>query len=254
LGRYFAKLALKKAQYKSYRDETSREWIRRLGFPDEDIHVCPDLAFALDLPIPKSGDDNPAAEQIIGINPIPFDNEKYWVGASAKAYKEFVSILAEFSLWLIERKYKVMLFPTQLTLDPPVINDIEAMVIRRGNQDASNRLSKVKVTSIDDLIRNISAMTLAVTCRYHGTVLSYAVGKPVLGIAYQAKTADLMREMGQESYALDIRNLKLSQMQERFKRLMDDIEEVTERIVTQRTGFRKSLSTQYDKILALLRD
>jgi polysaccharide pyruvyl transferase WcaK-like protein len=254
LGMYFAKSALKRSGYRSYRDETSREWIKKLGLGDDEIRVCPDLAFGLELPVQKMTTDHPIKERIVGINPIPFYDENYWEGASARAYEGFISTLADFSLWLMERKYKVTLFPTQLVLDLPVIDDIERLVMGRGNGDASGMLQKSKVSSIDDLVGNISEMTVAVTSRYHGAVLSYAVGKPVLGIAYQQKTADLMREMGEESYALDIRGLKLTQMQDRFKRLEDDIERITERIMAQRMAFRKALSAQYERILELARD
>src|SRR5437867_6151564 len=48
LGKFFIKQALRRAHYRSYRDEDSRRCIAALGVPGEHL-VVPDLVFSLDL-------------------------------------------------------------------------------------------------------------------------------------------------------------------------------------------------------------
>ena len=94
-------------------------------------------------------------------------------------------------------------------------------------------------------------MKIAVATRYHGAVLSYAVGTPVVGIAYQLKTIDLMRKFNQDDYAFDIKNLDLKGLQERFIKLESQIEKVSEKIYNKKKEFAKILSDQYDNILEM---
>ena len=46
-GKFFVKTALSLADFRSYRDETSKHWLKRIGFPSDNDPVYPDLAFSL---------------------------------------------------------------------------------------------------------------------------------------------------------------------------------------------------------------
>src|SRR5262249_28777609 len=58
LGRWFVRSALSLADYRSYRDRSTQEYLTRIGFHAHDDHVYPDLAFSLPelpKPNPKTG-------------------------------------------------------------------------------------------------------------------------------------------------------------------------------------------------------
>jgi len=59
-------------------------------------------------------------------------------------------------------------------------------------------------------------MEMIVASRFHGVVIPFVLNKPVLAVAYHQKTFDLMAQMGQSEYVLDIRVFDEEQLQERF--------------------------------------
>lgn len=253
LGKYFIKKTLSIAIYRTYRDETSREWIQQLR-PGDDISICPDLAFSSFKFLPAGIDERLKSKvRVVGINPVPFSDNKYWTGAGHSEYESYTKTLAFFGLWLIERGYKVHLFPTQLNLDPKVIDDIKQVMEQNSSIELAEHFVDKPVRSLDELISAISAMELVVATRYHGTVLAYALNKPVLGIAYQAKTADLMRRIEQQEYILDIHDLKLEQMKKRFISLESSGDESVEAIKRNLSAWRKTLDGQYEQVLNLFK-
>ncbi len=251
LGKYFARKALSAAVYRSYRDKTSKKCIQQLSVPG-DLFVCPDLAFSLKVPGGNDRDSAGSQRRVVGINPVPFYDNRYWLGASKSSYRTYIQKLADFALWLIEKGYSVHIFPTQLHLDPPVICDIRLALEKSVSSYREDSIVDRPINSFNELIAAMSAMEIAVATRYHGVVLSYVLGKPVLGIAYHQKTADLMSQMGQSKYALSIHDIKLDEMKDRFIALQRERCEVTKDIKTKTQQWRKDLQIQYDKIIRLV--
>ena len=54
-GRFFVKLALSLADYRSYRDVPSREVVEGIGVRAKDDRIYPDLVFGLSLPFATDG-------------------------------------------------------------------------------------------------------------------------------------------------------------------------------------------------------
>ena len=57
LGRYFVKSALSMADFRSYRDDASMAYLKRIGFRTNGDRVYPDLVFSLpEITIPRDGE------------------------------------------------------------------------------------------------------------------------------------------------------------------------------------------------------
>ena len=251
LGKFFIKNSLKLSTYRSYRDNASREYIKLLGISGQ-ANVFPDLAYSLCLKERSTHTVFPKPRIVIGINPVPFNDPKYWVGSSEGAYKTFVRTLADFALWLVQNGYQILFFPTQLNLDPPVIEDIRIAMIRDGITDFELMIIDYSIKSFDDLVSAISMMDLVVATRFHGVVIPYLLNKPTLGIAYAEKTKDLMQQMGQGEYALDIFNLELGLLQDKFLTLESQKELMKEKIQQGVSKNRLALELQYKQAFELL--
>jgi polysaccharide pyruvyl transferase WcaK-like protein len=236
LARFFVRRALALASYRSYRDESSRDYIAQLGLNGADP-VVPDLAFSLHMDAPAPVPRPPRAARIVGINPMPwFRGGGYWPESDSHVYGAYVRALAAFADWLIERGYRVSFFPTQLLVDPGAARDICAVMRRDGAVEA-------RIGSFNDLV---------VATRYHGALISLLLQKPVLAIAYEPKSSHLMAQVGQGEHALDIRNLGLEALQRRFLSLEARREAVREEIRGRLPGLGRALATQYDRIFGLL--
>ena len=245
-GKVLIRRSVMWADYCSYRDESSRELIRSLGVPGEHLLV-PDLAFTLDPPPPEP--PRPHNKLIVGINPMPLYDGAYWPETNRPAYERYVETLAGFADWLLEQGHVVAFFPTQLRVDPGAIRDVRVRM-RRASGDAA-LLADRPIRSLDELLAELQHVDLVVATRFHGIVFALLLSKPVLGIAYQPKSRDLMRLAGQDAYLIRFDELDLTGLQERFLALVRDRERVA-RVMEQCVGeAREMVNRQYDQLLAL---
>jgi len=250
LGRFFVKRALALTSYHSYRDDSSRKFIEKLGVPGENV-VCPDLVFGFQVPttaeVPR-----PRSGPIVGINPVPYFDGRYWPEHNPDIYEKYVQKLASFSSWLIETGHSVFFFPTQLRADPPVIEDIRLAMRSCGPSGCETLVLDRPVHSFDDLIAGISMTDFVIASRYHGVILSEILNRPVVGIAYHKKTIDLMAELGQVEYALDIQSFELEELKERFLSLSSKAEAVKKLTQERVRQHFQAVENQYDRVSRLL--
>ena len=144
-----------------------------------------------------------------------------------------------------------MLFPTQLNLDPPVIRDVVDLLKKGSNVDLERNIIDTPVNTFDELMSSMSKAYIIIATRYHGVVFSHLLNKPVIGIAYASKTADLMRMMGQSDYTVDILHMNLQVLQERFIAIESRETAIKEDAPIKISAHRKALDAQYDQVFGL---
>jgi len=77
LSRRFLRWALATASYRSYRDVGSQQLIAEIGGPAHDP-VVPDLVHGLDATVPASRSRRSGDPLVVGINPMPFADPRFW--------------------------------------------------------------------------------------------------------------------------------------------------------------------------------
>ncbi len=245
LGKFFVRQALRLAGYRSFRDDDARTCVLGLGVSG-DHPVVPDLAFSMSVdlalrPVPRG------ERRIVGINPMPVFDDTYYPEHDPQVYGQYVSTLAGFADWLVERGYDLRLFATQLLVDHEVIDDVQRRMKHRGPRIVAGRIH-----SFDELVSVIDGLDLVVATRYHGTVFSLIRRKPVLSIAYHRKSIDLMTQLGLGEYAIDIARLTLAALQQRFVALEAQRARFTELLDRGLPVVRAQLDSQYERALSLL--
>ncbi len=249
LGKFFAYVALRLSSYRSYRDGTSQSFVETLGVSAPST-VFPDLVYSLAIEAPSSNSVARESQPIVGINPVPFSDNRYWLGASERQYEMYIRKLAEFASWLIESGHQILFFPMQLRLDPPVIADIKSLMTP-AEASAPNVIEK-PVLSFEDLLSAICMTEIVVATRFHGIVISYVLNKPVLGIAYQPKSRDVMVQMGQSDYVVDIESFDTDSLKTRFALLKSRSACIKQEIKQRKSMVQRALQSQYDEILSVL--
>ncbi len=252
LSRFFLRCSLLLANYRSYRDDSSRRLIESIGVAGPDP-VFPDMAFSLDTAIPGRSRHSGNA-RIVGMNPMPFFALHYWPERDPNIYQAYVEKLADFGLWLIGHGHKVLLFPTQLRADPVVINDIIARMVAVGPPDVQEHLISQPIGTFEDLLSQISLTDIVIATRFHAVVFSYLMRKPVLAIYYHHKTADLMRDLGQSDYLLDINHFDLASLIGRFTALQAKAKTIAQEVDHRIEAYRSALARQYDTLLGGQKD
>lgn len=250
LSRLLIRLCVWSSDYLSLRDVGSKKLIASLC-PGAKVSVYPDLAHGL------LHEDSAAGKPVIegcnkptvGINLMPVYDGRYFPYEDAEKYGAYIRCLARFSSALIRNGYPVFFFSTQ-TSDRFPINDILS-VLREDRSLSLSESALVRLSSsIEELMATLEQADLVVATRLHAVLLSLRAGKPVLGICYQQKTADLMTDMGQSEYSMAFDDLREGELVRRFKALEANAAE--ERKTIRRIGvdYRCALAEQYKMVLS----
>lgn len=248
LSKWFFRRVLDRVNYRSYRDAISSRLMESLkirgGHP-----VLPDLVYSLQLPTPKSAPSG-GARVVVGTNPVPFFDGRYWPTPDPPRYDDYVRKFAKFAEWLDKSGHSVLFFPTQVRADSLTINDIRKAMNGTGN--SPNLLAGQKIQGLEDLVSEIERADLVIANRYHGILISLMMNKPVLGVAYHEKSRALLAQAGQGDFVLNIADFKTEDLIERFKALEANAPAIKKQIAEHLAPLRKSLDEQYDTVLALI--
>jgi polysaccharide pyruvyl transferase WcaK-like protein len=251
LGRSFIRRALKLSSYRSYRDETSKQVVDTLHVFETD-KVVPDLAFSLDSPV-LSKEAAPSRTPVVGINPLPLYSD-YWYMTDERKYETYVGKLASFADWLVDRGCEVRFIPTQLKVDPAVIDDVRRRMTKNASPECGKLIIEPTIHSLDDLLSAISELDFMVATRYHGILLSLALHKPVLAIAYHEKSRDLMNWLGLGDYVIDGATFTVEALTERFPLLEKESRSIASSLRQQTPDFQSSVQAQYDEVFKLMEE
>src|SRR5882724_331074 len=152
LSRFFIRRVLNRVCYRSYRDAISSRLVESLGI--KGAHpVFPDLVYSLQLPAPKPFSGN-GSRVVVGTNPVPFYDGRYWRTSDPVRYQEYVRKFAKFCEWLDQSGHSVLLFPTQVRADVLTINDIRQSL--NGSRHSPNLLAGRPIQTLEDLVSEIS--------------------------------------------------------------------------------------------------
>ena len=206
--------------------------------------VYPDLANSLDFEI--AGRERSDA-LVVGINPMPVYDARYWAEHNSDKYESYVHGLAELVELLAQDGKKVFLFNTQVR-DNLTIEDLRAALADRNGEDFLEAfdIQSHKVEGVDELMRVIQSADIVIPTRFHGTVLPLLANKGVLGICYQQKAADLLEDMEQGDYFQMIDDFDPKALFEKYKSLETNLDEERKKILLHSRRYQRLLSEQYD--------
>ena len=108
LGRRLAKSALGLADFRSYRDVSSLEYLKSIGFAATNDRVYPDLAFSLPRTVISR---DPARRQrpVVGLGLMNHDGMYGDVRHDTEVYQTYTECLVTLVKWLLDRGYDVRL-------------------------------------------------------------------------------------------------------------------------------------------------
>ena len=245
LSKVFVTRALAAADYVSFRDEQSQELVRKIGFTGKS-RVCPDCVYSLSgfsLSLVSSKTDGPP---IVGLAPMPFrDPRVHPADKNQAVYEEFIAKSSMLASWLVKHSYPLLLFGTDIGVDPLAIADLQAALQKQSGVAAPQCSG---VTSVNELLAAMSGMDFIVTPRFHGIVFAHLLNKPVLAISHHPKVMNFMGELGLSQYCLDIRDLDVSLLIEKFQLLVRNADEVRDCMSRSLKMYRSQLTIQFDEL------
>lgn len=238
---------LRLADYSSFRDKRSKRLIEAIGVAHPGP-VVSDIVYSLPVADALRRGSHGTGPRVVGVNVFPRKDARYVADGDSDAYQAYLVTLGGLVVWLLRSGYVVRLFPTQLRADPPAIADLKK-TIHDDIQGFGHRLVEARIATVADLVSQISTTDLVVATRFHGIVVSFLLGKPVLVLGDEPKMDDLADDMGLSDYRLSLDRFDVESTIERFKSLEANREALADRIRRRVDEHRRALDSQLDSLL-----
>lgn len=245
-GKWLIKRSLLLSQYRSFRDEYSRQLVESFGVAGPNI-VCPDQAFSIvrdEGRAPGSAGRRP----VVGVAPIAYLDPRHWPEVDPVRYRTYVSEMAEVTRWLVDNGYDVLFFHTQVNGDDNVIPDILDRLGPSLSAEQRGHISEHPVRWFTDAFDAIAKTDYVIASRFHAVIFSYVMNRTVVAVSYDRKINNAMAAVGQSGFALDIRSFRANEVTDRFTALTAQPEGVRTGIRASVGEFRKQIEQQYDTI------
>lgn len=247
LGRLFVRSALSLADFRSYRDVSSLQYLMNIGFKADRDPIYPDLAFSLPAPASEPAADQP---QEVGLGVMSYLGHYSASHPSASTDRDYWDNLARFTRRLIAEGYNVRPFIGDL-VDAPARDRFIRMLDEDPGPRRDGAIIDEPVTSFESLMPAIAATDVVVATRFHNILLSILSGKPVIAISFHHKCASLMASVGLSAYCLDTHGLDADALIRTFELLIVNSKDIKAQIAQRVLEFRQQLDDQYERAFGM---
>jgi polysaccharide pyruvyl transferase WcaK-like protein len=245
VSRWFTRSALSLADFRSYREISTRDYLEDIGFRRHGDRISPDLAFNLPPALISHSALEGGRRRVVGIGVMNDPGKLRAANASPEIHRRYLRTLEMFSRWLLAQGYDVRLIIGDFEYDTAVARRFGA-ALKPGLPDGdASRVVDEPATSVEELMSQLAATDMVVATRFHNVLLALALNKPVISISFHHKSVSLMRAMELSDYSLDMSDLEVGQLIERFGALERNAEGLKGSIGRKTDEFRRQLDQQY---------
>jgi polysaccharide pyruvyl transferase WcaK-like protein len=247
IGRWLVKSALALADFRSYRDNETKAFLRSNGAGRETDKVFPDLAFSIvDELSPTVANPN-RRRPVVGVGLMLYHGRLSSDQERESTYTAYLEQLAVLVKWLLARDYDIRLLIGELS-DNSVTAEFKALLRSRLENYDAERIIDEPALSVEDLLAQLSQTDVVVATRFHNILLALALNKPAICVSFHQKCTSLMHDMGLQEYCQDIKQLNAEKLIEQFCKLETNAGSLKAMIRQKVTDCRKALDEQYDLI------
>jgi polysaccharide pyruvyl transferase WcaK-like protein len=249
LGKYFIKSVLSLADFRSYRDNSSKRYLEDIGYRADSDRVYPDLVFSLPEAVIPHQETKNGRRSIIGLGLMEYAGKYSVSRPSNEIYLAYLENLVKFVRWLLAHEHDVRLLIGDVG-DRRVTQEFRSLLrerlsVRDGDE---GRIIDEPVFSVEQLLSQIATTDIVVATRFHNVLLALLCNKPVIAISFHHKCESLMNAMGLSAYCQDINDLKADRLIESFCDLKTNCDKLKPLIRERVIGFREALDEQYKLI------
>jgi polysaccharide pyruvyl transferase WcaK-like protein len=253
INRWFIKSALSMADYRSYRNKSSRQYLESIGFNTNNDPIYPDLAFSLPESITTESTNRNrqrpvigvgVADRILGVKVYYNENENSEQRIET-IYRNTIEITCSFVAWLLQNKYKVRFLLGDSLYDIVAKEDLKNQLRKRGYDCEDGNILDEPITSVEQLISQLATTEAVISPRFHNIILALMLNKPVISLSYHEKFQSLMAELELEEYCQDTGDLNFHRLKEQFIKLMTNADEIKNTIKLKTENNRLALEKQY---------
>jgi polysaccharide pyruvyl transferase WcaK-like protein len=247
-GRWLVRRALALADFRSYRDFESRDYLREVFPKAGSDRVYPDLAFTLPSKTRSSSDSGRRHRPVVGLGLMLYHYRLSGDGETNSTYSDYLEQLIVFVGWVLARDYDLRLLIGEMS-DKSVVADFKALLKERLPEYDEERVVDGHVESAQDLLKQLAETDAVVATRFHNILLAMLLNKPVISISFHQKCSSLMKDMGLEEYCQDIKKLDGERLIGQFIQLEKNTESLRQAIGSKVVARRNALDEQYRILL-----
>jgi len=240
--------ALLVADYRSYREKASFDYLHSVGFDTTRDRLYPDLAFSLVKDLPPVRQTADAHTNVVGVGLMNYRGWHFHRRRSEAIHERYVTQIKRFVAWLLQRGDTVRLVSGD-AVDLGVVHEIKRHFAALGNSAGTGFLVAAPVVTVDDLLAEIAQTDIVVASRFHNVLCALLVGVPVISLGYHDKNVNLMSAMGLSAYCQHIERFTFERLVQQFESYAAEREHALQRIQKKREEYRRSLEEQYRIVL-----
>jgi polysaccharide pyruvyl transferase WcaK-like protein len=244
-SRFFVKIALGMANYRSFRDSFSRTYVEELGISTEN-KVYPDLAFSLPNDVATHDRPSDGRRPVIGVGLITNELRRDTLKKDDSIYQNYITNMSAFVGWLAAHKYSVRLLIGDVEYDNRARQDLKSSLEHSGLMCPD--IIDEPAQSASELLSQLARTDIVVASRFHNVLLALMLKKPVIAISFHEKVDSLMREMGLTRFCHDIEHINVDALIEQLTYLEEHTESIICDIDRKIEVYRAALDEQYDAI------
>jgi polysaccharide pyruvyl transferase WcaK-like protein len=252
VSRWLLRMALSFADYRSYRDGASKDHLGAIGSNVKNDAVYPDLAFSMPAFEVSANHDPDSKGAVIGVGVMNYNGSLGPEGNDDKIYREYLGRLGGFVVRLFERGHTVRVLIGDVKWDQGARRDLRTVLEKLGVRYEEGRIIDEPVSSINELLSQLSLVDVVVSSRFHNLVLGLMLRKPVVAISYHQKFQPLMDAVGLGDFAQDIEHIDVDDLVKKVEVLLTDAPGVKLQIARETKDYRSALDEQYERILDLV--
>lgn len=230
--------AARLADYRSYRDDISKDFMESCGLDVSRDPVTPDLAFRLPRP-PKESPE----PKLIGLGVMTYTG---WSGGDRALYETYIDKISRFASWLIERGFNVQLLIGD-DGDEQAITDI-----RRKVAASSEQLRYTPAGSLSELMAQMARAEAIVATRFHNIVCAMAMAKPTISLGYARKNDVLLRDFGLGDFCQHMEALDVDRLCAQFEQLYANRASYQADIFTRLDAYEEAHKAQDEILLGMI--
>jgi len=238
------------AQYRSYRDHVSKEFMsRNAGFDTAGDPVFPDIAFKLPVPSGKLMPANENGLLTIGVGVMSYYGWYGFADGGQEIFARYIDKLVRFVVHLLDQGHAVRLLTGELD-DSFAVNTLLARV-RAARPDLSEaRILAEPSASLHEVMRQMADADIIVATRFHNIVCALKMGKPTISLGYARKNDVLLGEMGLGDYCQHVETFDVATLIRQLNDLANRRDEHANQVCEKVRMFQQELARQDQILLA----
>jgi polysaccharide pyruvyl transferase WcaK-like protein len=248
LSRFFLKSAARAAHYRSYRDETSKSYMRGIGLDTSADPVFPDLAFSLPTPSGAEPNRNPLT---VGVGVMTYHGWTKNAEYCGSVYEVYIAKMQDYVRWLLAQGHRVRVLIGDDS-DDHAAQDILKGLGGKSGDVPDGMVAYTPAYSLDQIMKQMEDIDVAVATRFHNVICALKMGKPTISIGYAPKNEVLLAEMGLADFCQHIDRLDVELLKSQTSRMISRRAELEPIIRMTCERYKSRLVEQEDRLASLI--